>query len=181
MDTIVRGKILHVTADLCVNCHICEIVCSLSKEGVVSPALSRVRVQHVSDENVVAPTFVPLVCRHCQKPVCKSVCPVPDAMIMDSKTGAVIINESECIGCLACVDACPFGAIFVSQDGRVIKCDLCGGDPVCARYCPPTPANSSPYLPYPRASCLEYGDPDKVTSARRAAQIARYQNECEVR
>ena len=32
---------------------------------------------------------------------------------------------------------CPFGAILYDPDNRrVIKCDLCGGDPQCVRFCP---------------------------------------------
>ena len=31
----------------------------------------------------------------------------------------------------------PFGTINYNQDsGKVIKCDLCGGDPACATACP---------------------------------------------
>jgi carbon-monoxide dehydrogenase iron sulfur subunit len=38
---------------------------------------------------------------------------------------------------LSCVFACPFGATFVDQDsGRVLKCDLCDGDPTCVKVCP---------------------------------------------
>ncbi len=33
--------------------------------------------------------------------------------------------------------ACPFGTINYNQDtGKVIKCDLCGGEPQCAAACP---------------------------------------------
>jgi len=36
----------------------------------------------------------------------------------------------------ACVDACPFGAIQLDPEGNPLKCDLCGGAPMCAQYCP---------------------------------------------
>jgi len=51
----------------------------------------------------------------------------------------VLINAGECVGCHACVDACPFGAIYVHPDIDVpLKCDLCGdnGEPQCAKMCP---------------------------------------------
>jgi Fe-S-cluster-containing hydrogenase component 2 len=33
---------------------------------------------------------------------------------------------------------CPFaGAQIDSKKGRVLKCDLCDGNPVCARFCDP--------------------------------------------
>jgi Fe-S-cluster-containing dehydrogenase component len=38
---------------------------------------------------------------------------------------------------MACVAACPFGcAIFDKQQDVFVKCDLCGGDPACAHFCP---------------------------------------------
>mgnify|MGYP003332077943 CR=1 FL=1 len=50
--------------------------------------------------------------------------------------GVVVVEPEHCIGCLACVDACPFGAIYVGPEHSVQKCDLCGGDPLCVKYCP---------------------------------------------
>ena len=36
-----------------------------------------------------------------------------------------------------CVKACPFGAMRVDpHTGHVFKCDLCEGDPECAKWCP---------------------------------------------
>jgi Fe-S-cluster-containing hydrogenase component 2 len=36
-----------------------------------------------------------------------------------------------------CVAACPFGmAHFDPINRRVIKCDLCEGEPYCAKFCP---------------------------------------------
>jgi Fe-S-cluster-containing hydrogenase component 2 len=33
---------------------------------------------------------------------------------------------------------CPFGGIGIDvRQGKVIKCDLCGGDPVCVKFCDP--------------------------------------------
>jgi carbon-monoxide dehydrogenase iron sulfur subunit len=33
------------------------------------------------------------------------------------------------------VDACPYDALFQFGDA-LLKCDLCGGDPLCVKYCP---------------------------------------------
>jgi Fe-S-cluster-containing hydrogenase component 2 len=36
-----------------------------------------------------------------------------------------------------CAIACPFGNITIEPVIlNVIKCDLCNGDPVCAKFCP---------------------------------------------
>ena len=36
-----------------------------------------------------------------------------------------------------CTLACPFGTVnYNASTGKVIKCDLCGGNPACADACP---------------------------------------------
>ncbi len=80
--------------------------------------------------------FIPLACLQCEDPICKMVCPV-NAITKDEKTGAVITDQSKCIGCKLCMIACPFGAISIDPVTKeVIRCDLCGGDPQCVKFCP---------------------------------------------
>jgi Fe-S-cluster-containing hydrogenase component 2 len=60
-----------------------------------------------------------------------------DAITRDPKTEGVILNQERCIGCRACTFVCPYGAISLDVDKQVmIKCDLCDGEPQCAKYCP---------------------------------------------
>jgi Fe-S-cluster-containing dehydrogenase component len=50
----------------------------------------------------------------------------------------VALDYALCIGCKVCVTACPFGGMGIDTVTRqVIKCDLCGGDPACVRFCHP--------------------------------------------
>ena len=47
------------------------------------------------------------------------------------------LNADKCVKCMACVAACPFGcSLHDSVHHLVVKCDLCGGDPACAHFCP---------------------------------------------
>ena len=56
---------------------------------------------------------------------------------MNAETGAKVVDEATCVGCKVCTIASPFGTVNYNQDtGKVIKCDLCGGDPACASACP---------------------------------------------
>jgi len=158
-----QRKILKAFKELCTGCHICEIVCSLKHTGTVNPALARIKVGHSEED----PLPFPVICLHCKDAPCKKACPVPDAMYLDEKTGVVVINDDECIQCLACVDACPFGAIQVGPNQEILKCDLCGGDPVCAKYCPAGPGYHFPHLPWPAQSCLQYIKPSQARKSKR--------------
>ena len=47
-----------------------------------------------------------------------------------------MLLADDCIGCAACVDACPFGmAALHPESGLALICDLCGGDPACVKRC----------------------------------------------
>jgi Fe-S-cluster-containing dehydrogenase component len=64
-----------------------------------------------------------------------AACPT-EALYRSEVTGAVLLHADECIGCAACVDACPFGvATLHPETGLALICDLCGGDPACVKRC----------------------------------------------
>jgi Fe-S-cluster-containing hydrogenase component 2 len=63
-------------------------------------------------------------------------CPV-GAIEVDPKTNARVINAQKCTGCMTCVKACPWAMIsFNEETKKATKCDLCGGDPQCVKWCP---------------------------------------------
>jgi len=62
-------------------------------------------------------------------------CPV-NAISQNETLNRIEVDYDICIGCRICVSVCPFGAMnFNSIDRKVIKCDLCDGDPQCVRFC----------------------------------------------
>ena len=64
-----------------------------------------------------------------------AACPT-DALYKDESTGAILVHAQACIGCAACVDACPFGvASLHPETGLPLICDLCHGDPACVKRC----------------------------------------------
>jgi Fe-S-cluster-containing hydrogenase component 2 len=113
----------------CTGCQICEIFCSFRKEQAIWPAKSRISVLKWEEKA----TYVPFTCQQCEEAPCKAVCPTR-AIYRHPETGALLVDEQRCLGCRMCVMACPFGAMaFDSDRGRPAKCDLCDGDPECAR------------------------------------------------
>ena len=123
---------LEINGEKCTGCRICENFCSFHHEGAVWPARSRITVVVQSDMG----PFTPNVCRQCEDAPCAAACPV-EAIVLNEHTGAWVVDAEECIGCGACVEACPYGAIFLDEELRLpLKCDLCGGEPECTVMCP---------------------------------------------
>lgn len=126
-----NNKVLVVDYHKCVGCGTCEMICSLAHEGACSRTLSRIRI--VREEKMGQ--SVPITCSFCEKPVCLNACPV-DAVIRNKDTGIITIIKEKCIGCKKCVQACPFGHMnFNFAEKHSFKCDLCGGEPECVKFC----------------------------------------------
>jgi Fe-S-cluster-containing hydrogenase component 2 len=134
------------------------MACVVTNCGEVNPTRSRIRVVKIEEEaNLFS---LPVLCMKCVKAACKEVCPV-GAIADDPKTGARAIDPDKCIGCSACVYACPFGAITVDGAlGYSFTCTQCDGDPACVRFCP--------------ADVIHYLDRDEVGMLQRRIGLERY-------
>jgi Fe-S-cluster-containing hydrogenase component 2 len=92
---------------------------------------ARIKIEKWEHEGL----YVPMICQHCQDAPCMNVCPVK-AISRDEELARVQVDYDICIGCRSCVAVCPFGAMnFNTIDKKVIKCDLCDGEPQCVRFC----------------------------------------------
>lgn len=85
--------------------------------------------------------FLPVSCQHCANPECVTVCPTGASRI-NEEDGTVQIDRDQCIGCGACLSACPYGCRYIDADTSVAeKCDLCasitseGVLPQCVTQC----------------------------------------------
>jgi len=134
----------------CTGCRACELACSGAHERVFGPSNARIRV--VREEPAID---IAITCRQCEKPPCATACPT--AAIRKRRDGLVEVDGSRCIGCGACAEACPFGAIHVFN-GIAIKCDLCGGNPECVKQCTP--------------DALKLMTPEQVAAEKRRGHIA---------
>lgn len=125
----------------CIGCHSCQFACA-EKKSLANGEWFR-RVLHLEPEDgrqyVGA---ISLGCNHCETPACVKACQT-GAMYRDEDRGVVLHESSKCIGCGACMWACPYGAVSISEEtGKAHKCDSCierrqeGISPACVAACP---------------------------------------------
>lgn len=115
----------------CTGCMNCVTVCAQGRAGDHVPGAAALRVEL----DLFGGVHRHGTCRQCEKPSCAAACPA-GAIVLDPGTGAWVLREALCTGCLQCVPACPFGALFVRDDTNLpVKCHLCGGDPRCVAAC----------------------------------------------
>jgi carbon-monoxide dehydrogenase iron sulfur subunit len=127
-------KYIQVDIEKCVGCRTCEVACSLKNTGQSNPTRSRIKVIRYEKPGQFH-NYVPMVCQQCGDPLCMEACPV-NAISRNAETGAMEVNDETCVGCRVCTMACPIGGINMDPATNVAyKCDLCGGDPECVKYC----------------------------------------------
>jgi len=124
-------KVLTITPSRCTACRTCELACSFKHSRNGTPGIARIRAFMFGEgRNQV------VTCFQCDEAACVKVCPV-SALSRNEQTGAIEVNELRCIGCGLCAVACPFGHMNQDRVNHLaIKCDLCGGEPACAAFCP---------------------------------------------
>lgn len=124
------SKLLVIEPEKCTGCLSCVLSCSFAHTKKFSMK-SKVNINKNKYEGKCEIN----VCRQCDDAPCANVCPT-DALIKNDKTGEVEFNADECVGCKQCISACPFNAITFNNEENIIdKCNLCSGDPMCAKVC----------------------------------------------
>jgi formate dehydrogenase iron-sulfur subunit len=127
----------------CVGCGECTRACAEANNLPVEESKELSATQYtVLEEFNDGATFVRRLCMHCQEPTCASACLV--GALVKADTGAVLYDESKCIGCRYCMQACPFEVPryeWSSLSPRIQKCRMChervraGGVTACSEAC----------------------------------------------
>ena len=133
------GKVIDQTR--CIGCHACTTACK--SENLVPLSVTRTYVKHV-DVGVYPQTrraHQVTRCNQCAHAPCVVACPT--TAMFKRADGIVDFDKSICIGCKACMAACPYDAIFINpEDHSAEKCNFCahridmGLEPACVVVCP---------------------------------------------
>jgi len=125
----------------CIGCHACSVACKAEHE--VPLGVARTWVKYV--EKGVFPetrrTFTVTRCNHCDDAPCVEICPTTS--LFKRRDGIVDFDPRRCIGCKACMQACPYDALYIDpRTETAAKCNYCahrvevGLEPPCVTVCP---------------------------------------------
>jgi phenylacetyl-CoA:acceptor oxidoreductase 27-kDa subunit len=97
----------------CIGCATCREVCDQSDErppGVSRSVIEKGKGSDAQEERF----FITMSCMHCEHPLCQDTCPT--GATYRRPDGIIEIRENLCIGCGACIVACPYRARSICRE-----------------------------------------------------------------
>lgn len=135
-----KKKTMVIDLDRCIGCYACEVSCKMENNVDLGVTYNKVLTMGPTGTfPKLEMYYLPSVCQSCYDAPCVEVCPTEASYI--NEDGAILVDKSKCIGCLSCMEACPYGARSFNKKTEVVeKCTLCshltGGDsPACVKAC----------------------------------------------
>jgi len=126
---------------MCIGCHACSTACKSENEVPLGVYRTWVKTTEVGTYPDTTRHFQVTRCNHCSNPPCVRICPT-QAMYQRAD-GIVEFDQDACIGCKACMQACPYDAIHIDPESKTAsKCHFCshrteiGLEPACVVVCP---------------------------------------------
>jgi Fe-S-cluster-containing dehydrogenase component/formate-dependent nitrite reductase membrane component NrfD len=125
----------------CIGCHACTVACK--SENEVPLGVFRTWVKYIEKGEFPNSRrhFLVERCNHCANSPCVEICPTQ--ALFKRPDGIVDFDKSRCIGCKACMEACPYDAIYIDPVSHTAaKCNFCahridqGLQPACVIVCP---------------------------------------------
>lgn len=125
----------------CIGCHACSTACKSENQVPLSVHRTYVKYVDVGVFPYARRAFQVTRCNQCEDPPCARACPT--GAMYAREDGIVDFDKNICIGCKACMAACPYDAIFINpEDHAAEKCNFCahrldiGLEPACVVVCP---------------------------------------------
>jgi Fe-S-cluster-containing dehydrogenase component len=164
-----------IDLDLCIGCNACTVACKAEHGTQPGVFWGHVLQKEYGKTPRATRLFLPVLCNHCEAAPCEEVCPT--GATYRNPDGLVLVDYHKCIGCRACMMACPYDARWYIEQEEfyfantpipygvdevrgyekiVQKCNFCADrlgreeEPRCVEVCP--------------TSCREFGDRDAADS-----------------
>jgi Fe-S-cluster-containing dehydrogenase component/formate-dependent nitrite reductase membrane component NrfD len=139
----------------CIGCHACTIACKAEHEIPVGVNRCWVKTVEKGSFPDTRRFFFPVLCNQCEEAPCVRIC--PSSALFKRRDGIVDLHGDSCIGCRACMEACPYDQLFIDPNTHTAeKCNFCANRvenkllPACVSVCP--------------TQCRIFGDLDDPTS-----------------
>ena len=125
----------------CIGCHACTIACKAEHDIPVGSHRCWVKTVEKGTFPETQRTFFPVLCNQCEEAPCMKICPT--SALFRRRDGIVDLNGEACIGCRACMAACPYDQLFIDPNTSTAeKCNFCANrvennlQPACVSVCP---------------------------------------------
>ncbi|MFC4004007.1 4Fe-4S dicluster domain-containing protein [Prauserella oleivorans] len=125
----------------CIGCHACTVACKTEHEVPVGQFRTWVKYVESGEFPATTRDFGVMRCNHCSDAPCVTICPTQALFKRDD--GIVDFDNERCIGCKACMQGCPYDAIYIDEDTHTAaKCNFCAHridedlEPACVVVCP---------------------------------------------
>ena len=125
----------------CIGCHACTTACKSENDVPIGVTRTYVKAVEIGVFPQVRRNFQVTRCNQCEDAPCVAACPT--SAMYRRRDGIVDFDKTACIGCKACIAACPYDAIFINpEDHSAEKCNFCahrldvGLEPACVVVCP---------------------------------------------
>ncbi len=125
----------------CIGCHACSVACKVEHEVPLGVARTWVKYVEKGEFPETRRTFTVTRCNHCEDAPCVEICPT--TALYRRKDGIVDFDNRRCIGCKACMQGCPYDALYIDpRTETAAKCNFCahkvevGLEPPCVTVCP---------------------------------------------
>ena len=125
----------------CIGCHACTIACKAEHEIPVGVNRCWVKTVEKGTFPDTRRFFFPVLCNQCDEAPCARICPTN--ALFKRRDGIVDLHGDSCIGCRACMEACPYDQLFIDPNTHTAeKCNFCANRvenkllPACVSVCP---------------------------------------------
>jgi Fe-S-cluster-containing dehydrogenase component len=125
----------------CIGCHACTIACKAEHDIPVGVNRCWVKTVEKGTFPDTQRLFLPVLCNQCEEAPCMNICPT--SALYKRPDGIVDLYGDICIGCRACMAACPYDQLFIDPNTRTAeKCNFCANrvenelQPACVSVCP---------------------------------------------